>query len=234
MTDTQARINGNYFLGLDMLLLRFPRGLIKQEISKLCYTVDKSPVRIRAVVLARLVPASILELYYAYGMEYGEVMRGMAEEYLSEAVENYTILELVMNRTDIENSIVGHVKRYLEKGFPYIYVDHVSLGELGTDIANTAVFTENPTYWKVYVATLEELLRVNKQLAFLMAGGDQILKTVEESEALMFKEITALIAAYMPVPTTGTDLTPEQKLGYAWYIMSQRLSPGSTTIQVAL
>lgn len=141
MTDTQPRTHGNYFLGLDMILMRFPRGLVKYDVDRMCNTVDKSPVRIKATMLGRLVPSGIVQLYYAYGVEYQEVVRRMVQEFLAQAVENFSIVELVGNRTDIENLIAGTVKTKLEGAFPYIYVDHFSLGELGTELYNPAVFT---------------------------------------------------------------------------------------------
>jgi hypothetical protein len=67
-------------------------------------------VRIRALFLGRLIQAKIVQLYYSYGLEGLSVLRRTVEECLTESVENVTILQLVSNRTDIENSIAGNIK----------------------------------------------------------------------------------------------------------------------------
>jgi hypothetical protein len=147
MTDTQARTYGRYFLGLDMELYRFPRGLHKEEFDLQCLTADKTPIRVRALFLGRLLQSKILSLYQSYGVEGLAVLRRTVQQHLIESVENVTVVQLVGNRSAVENSIASYIKNRVETAFPYVYVDHFSLGELGTDIPNSAVLTQNPTLY---------------------------------------------------------------------------------------
>lgn len=101
MTDTQPRTFGRYFLGLDMELFRFPRGLHKEEFDFMCLTSDKSPIRIRALFIGRLLESKILTLYQSYGMEGLPVLRRLVQQHLIESIENVTVVQLVGNRTAV-------------------------------------------------------------------------------------------------------------------------------------
>lgn len=149
MTDTQARTYGRYFLGLDMELYRFPRGIHKEEFDMECLTADKTPVQVRALFLGRLLQSKILYLYQSYGLEGLDVLRRVVQQHLVESIENVTVVQLVGNRSVVENSIASYIKNQVEVVFPYVYVDHFSLGELGTEIRSGAVLTQNPALYQL-------------------------------------------------------------------------------------
>lgn len=73
-------------------------------------------------------------MYEGYGYEYLEFLRASAEEFTREAIETYSLSELISNRNAVENNVRGYVCLQLQTEYSWIQCDHVSLGRVGANI----------------------------------------------------------------------------------------------------
>ena len=188
-----ARPNGNYLIGLDYGFYKFPRGIISLEFNTSALTRDMSMVQIEGNFAGRLVASEVPAMYQSHGFEYLEFLRASAEEFTREAVELYSLSELISSRSAIENNVKGEVCLRIQSEYLWVQCDYVSLGRVGANIPEPELLSVERGYEEEKLRLLERQMLAQKKLNFFNSGGSQLLANLERLDSELFLNVTRTI-----------------------------------------
>lgn len=91
-------------------------------------------IEIDGVYVGKLVYGSLIDLYFNYGKDYRNYLFSAVEELFHEAIEQFSLNELVSSRAQVDQYVKNYVKSSIEMDYQWVQTKHLSLGSIKTSI----------------------------------------------------------------------------------------------------
>ena len=177
-----VRTNGNYLVGLDHEFIEYPRGLISHQVEVEVLTKDKSLITIEGQFVGRLISSEVLDMHFAYGDQYFEVVRRTVDETFRTALEVFLLKEIIEDRAGVDSYISSSVCLAVEGQYSYISCQYAATGQLHTAAVPTSLPAET-SIQEHYKGVLAGTMEAQRRMNVYSGGGFEAVQRVEQANA---------------------------------------------------
>lgn len=172
--NQSPRTNGNYLVGLDYSFLQFSKGFLVHEFRISTLTKDKSMIEIDGMYMGKLVYSELVNLYFTYGFEYRDYLFSAVDELFHQAIEQFTLNELISNRVAVDSYVKNYVKSNLQSNYQWAQTKFITLGAVQNDLIAPSVNTDTDIQLR-YLAMIKRTLQNQRKLNVYQSGGLQLI-----------------------------------------------------------